>query len=278
MLKLIIGNKVYSSWSLRGWLAVRQSGLPFNEVVVSMYDEDWPERRMQPDIRPSGGKVPILWDGDAVVWDSLAIMEYLADKVGRERFWPRDDTARAMARAMVAEMHSSYQSLRKELPMNIRGIVSGAGEAASAATMNAYAEARMTSEREQAARVDNLSFLSPLLALRRASMALAGTDLLHYHRFLREAETVRFSFVQSLNQLHAEELDYADDIKRSSDAVAEQRTRVDASHWRLLPQLDFKVAPATERVAAALPMSAMLGAWLLAMLGLCAFAGRRMRP
>ena len=165
-----------------------------------------------------------------------------------------------------------------ELPMNIRGIVSGAGEAASAATMNAYAEARMTSEREQAARVDNLSFLSPLLALRRASMALAGTDLLHYHRFLREAEAVRFSFVQSLNQLHAEELDYADDIKRSVDVGAEQRTRVNASNWRLLPQLQFSVAPATERVAADVPMSAMLGAWLLAMLGLCAFASRRMRP
>ena len=86
MLKLIIGNKVYSSWSLRGWLAVRQSGLPFNEVVVSMYDEDWPERRMQPDIRPSGGKVPILWDGDHPVWDSLALIDYLNDISGGTKF------------------------------------------------------------------------------------------------------------------------------------------------------------------------------------------------
>ena len=61
-----------------------------------------------------------VWDGEAVVWDSIAIMEYLADKVGRDRFWPKDDTARGMARAMVAEMHSSYGALRSECPMNIR--------------------------------------------------------------------------------------------------------------------------------------------------------------
>ena len=62
----------------------------------------------------------MLWDGDVVVWDSLAILEYLADKVGRDRFWPKDDAARGMARAMVAEMHSSYLPLRRQCPMNIR--------------------------------------------------------------------------------------------------------------------------------------------------------------
>jgi glutathione S-transferase len=72
------------------------------------------------EVQPSSGKVPILWDGDTVVWDSLAILEYLADKVGRARFWPKEEDARGMARAMVAEMHSGYQSLRRELPMNIR--------------------------------------------------------------------------------------------------------------------------------------------------------------
>lgn len=118
MLKLIIGNKVYSSWSLRGWLAVRQSGLPFNEVVVSMYDEDWPERRMQPDIRPSGGKVPILWDGDHPVWDSLALIDYLNDISGGTKFWPSDRPARAMARSIAAEMHSSFMALRRQHPMN----------------------------------------------------------------------------------------------------------------------------------------------------------------
>lgn len=119
-MKLIIGNKAYSSWSMRGWLAAKQSGLPFEEITVPLYDDDWDERKREEDLAPSSGKVPILWDGDAVIWDSLAIMEYLADKVGRERYWPKDEVARGMARSMVAEMHSGYISLRRECPMNIR--------------------------------------------------------------------------------------------------------------------------------------------------------------
>ncbi len=121
-MKLIIGNKAYSSWSLRGWLACRQSGLPFEEVVVPLYDQDWDKRREGAEFAPSSGKVPILWDGEAVVWDSLAIVDYLADKVGRDRFWPEDEAARAMARSMAAEMHSSFVALRREHSMNIRQI------------------------------------------------------------------------------------------------------------------------------------------------------------
>ncbi|MEP2235848.1 MAG: glutathione S-transferase family protein [Alteripontixanthobacter sp.] len=121
-MKLIIGNKNYSSWSLRGWLAAKQSGLSFEEIIVPMFGEAWEAQKQASDggLQPSHGKVPILWDGDTVIWDSLAIMEYLSDKVGRDRFWPKDDTARGMARAMVAEMHSAYASLRAECPMNIR--------------------------------------------------------------------------------------------------------------------------------------------------------------
>ena len=120
-MKLIIGNKNYSSWSLRGWLAVKQSGLAFEEITVPLYGDDWDaQKRSNEDIAPSHGKVPVLWDGEAVVWDSLAIIDYLADKVGRDRFWPKDDAARAMARSMVAEMHSSYLALRRQCPMNIR--------------------------------------------------------------------------------------------------------------------------------------------------------------
>ncbi|MDD3799472.1 MAG: glutathione S-transferase family protein [Novosphingobium sp.] len=120
-MKLIVGNRNYSSWSLRGWLACKQSGLHFEELTVSLFGEDWEEaKRQRGDIQPSSGKVPILWDGEAVIWDSLAILEYLADKVGRERFWPKDDAARGMARSMVAEMHSSYLALRRGLPMNMR--------------------------------------------------------------------------------------------------------------------------------------------------------------
>jgi len=119
--KLIIGNKNYSSWSLRGWLAARQSGLHFDELTIPLYGEDWDEQKREiGEIAPSQGKVPVLWDGDAVVWDSLAIVDYLADKVGRDRFWPKPDDARAMARSMVAEMHAGYGALRAECPMNIR--------------------------------------------------------------------------------------------------------------------------------------------------------------
>jgi glutathione S-transferase len=121
-LSIYIGNKVYSSWSLRGWLAVRQSGLPFTEVVVPLYDDAWDERRAAPEFAPSNGKVPILWDGDKPVWESLAIIDYLADKVGRDRFWPADDAARAFARSLASEMHAGYQALRQQCGMNLRHV------------------------------------------------------------------------------------------------------------------------------------------------------------
>lgn len=121
IVKLIIGNRNYSSWSLRGWLACKQSGLAFDELTVGLYGEEWEQaKREMGEIQPSHGKVPVLWDGETVIWDSLAILEYLADKVGRTRFWPKDDAPRGMARAMVAEMHSSFLTLRRECPMNVR--------------------------------------------------------------------------------------------------------------------------------------------------------------
>jgi glutathione S-transferase len=121
-LRLFIGNKVYSSWSLRGWLAVRQSGLPFEEIVAPLYDDSWIERRETPDFAPSNGKVPILWDGDVPVWESLAIIDYLADKVGADRFWPGEPAARALARSMASEMHAGYQALRQQHTMNMRHV------------------------------------------------------------------------------------------------------------------------------------------------------------
>lgn len=147
-MKLILGNKNYSSWSLRGWLAAKQSGLSFDELTVPLKGEDWDKaKRDMGEIQPSSGKVPILWDGDAVIWDSLAILEYLADKVGRDRFWPKDEAARGMARAMVAEMHSSYASLRAEMPMNVRrqrplAEVSDATKADIVRILQLWAEAR----------------------------------------------------------------------------------------------------------------------------------------
>lgn len=123
--KLIIGNKNYSSWSLRGWLAAKQSGVSFEELTVHIDGDDWQAARQEGQFQPSAGKVPVLWDGEVVVWDSLAILEYLSDKVGRDRFWPKDDAARGMARAIVAEMHSSYLAFRRLCPMNVRKRIDG---------------------------------------------------------------------------------------------------------------------------------------------------------
>ncbi|WP_114228971.1 MULTISPECIES: glutathione S-transferase family protein [Sphingomonas] len=123
MLKLIIGNRAYSSWSMRGWLALKASGLEFEELVVPLYDQSWEQRREGDEFAPSLGKVPVLWDGDTVVWDSLAIIEYCADLSSRDLFWPDDAGARGMARSMAAEMHSGFANLRRELPMNVRRIV-----------------------------------------------------------------------------------------------------------------------------------------------------------
>ena len=122
MLKLIIGNKAYSSWSQRGWLAAKQSGLPFEEVVVPLYDDAWAERRMAEDIRPSGGKVPILWDGATPIWDSLAIILHLDAQSGGTKFWPADPAARAMALSLAAEMHSGFLPLRRNHPFNLRRV------------------------------------------------------------------------------------------------------------------------------------------------------------
>ena len=122
-MKLIIGNRAYSSWSLRGWLALKHSDLEFEELVVPLFDEAWEKRREGDEFAPSLGTVPILWDGECVVWDSLAIIEFLADRVGRDKYWPADESARGMARSMAAEMHSGFSSLRRELPMNVRRII-----------------------------------------------------------------------------------------------------------------------------------------------------------
>lgn len=116
-MKLVIGNKRYSSWSLRGWLAAKQSGLAFDEVVIPMDTPEFAAAKVDPACMPSG-RVPVLWDGDVAVWESLAIIDWLADRVGRDCFWPEDDAARALARAIAAEMHAGFVELRKACPMN----------------------------------------------------------------------------------------------------------------------------------------------------------------
>lgn len=116
-LTLVIANKAYSSWSMRPWLALAHFGVPFNEIVVPLGRETTRDALLA--YAPTG-KAPVLIDGDTRVWDSLAILEYLAERFPDHPFWPRDMRARAAARSVSAEMHSSFQVLRTQCPMNFR--------------------------------------------------------------------------------------------------------------------------------------------------------------
>jgi len=115
-LHLVIGNKNYSSWSLRPWLAMKVAGIAFEETVVSLEAADFKARVTA---LSGAGKVPVLIDGEIRVWESLAILEYLAEKFPVAGLWPKDVAARAHARAIAAEMHAGFLALRRHLPMNV---------------------------------------------------------------------------------------------------------------------------------------------------------------
>jgi glutathione S-transferase len=121
---LVVGNKNYSSWSLRPWLAMRQAGIAFDEVVIPLYR---PESKAAILAQSPAGKVPVLRHGDRVVWDSLAIMEYLAETCPDAAFWPENPAARALARCISAEMHAGFQALRGGMSMNLREHLPGQG-------------------------------------------------------------------------------------------------------------------------------------------------------
>ena len=116
-LKLVIGNKNYSSWSMRPWLALRANNIAFEEIFIPLYTGAADKQRIL-DVTRSG-KVPALVDGDITVWDSLAIIEYLAERFPQARLWPEERADRAHARSISAEMHSGFMALRNECPMNL---------------------------------------------------------------------------------------------------------------------------------------------------------------
>ena len=116
MLHLIIANKNYSSWSLRPWLAMKVAGIAFEETLISLDASDFTARVTAVS---GAGKVPVLIDGDVRIWESLAILEYLAEKFPAAALWPGDSAARAHARAIAAEMHAGFTPLRRQLPMNM---------------------------------------------------------------------------------------------------------------------------------------------------------------
>ena len=125
---LVIGNKNYSSWSLRPWLFLRKNGVQFSEEQLWLDEPDFKSRLAAYN---SGGKVPVLRDGNLTVWDSLAIIEYAIENFPCAETWPRDPTQRAHARSSACEMHSSFTALRSECPMDIRNRYPGELSAAT---------------------------------------------------------------------------------------------------------------------------------------------------
>ncbi|NQV47328.1 MAG: glutathione S-transferase family protein [Rhodospirillaceae bacterium] len=121
---LIIGNKNYSSWSLRPWLAMKVGGIAFTEQLIPLFDDNWGDdiAKVSPSLR-----VPVLQHGDLTIWETLAIMEYIAERHPDAGLWPKDQAARAIAHAVSCEMHSGFTALRGNMPMNIRKSLPGKG-------------------------------------------------------------------------------------------------------------------------------------------------------
>jgi glutathione S-transferase len=116
-LTLLLGNKNYSSWSMRPYLALAHHKVPFEEIVVPLYEGDYKQAILK---YSPAGKVPVLIDGDIAVWESLAILDHLAEKFPKLALWPADPAARAHARAISAEMHAGFAALRQACPMNLK--------------------------------------------------------------------------------------------------------------------------------------------------------------
>ena len=129
MLKLYIGNKNYSSWSMRPWVLLKQLQIPFEEVVVRFdsFAAGSGFKRALAGVNPAG-KVPVLLDDGFAVWDTLAITEYLAERFPAKGLWPQERQARARARSVCAEMHSGFSALRSQCPMNIEASLPSVGE------------------------------------------------------------------------------------------------------------------------------------------------------
>ncbi|MBC6402492.1 MAG: DUF3526 domain-containing protein [Hyphomonadaceae bacterium] len=180
---------------------------------------------------------------------------------------------------LKAELLAQYNVGNVEdLPMNFRGVVASTAEARLTKTLNDYAEKRMERESRQSRIIRDFGALSPFLAVGHASKSIAGTDLKSHHRFLREAEVLRFGYVQALNEVHAGQIAYSDDINRSSDQGAEKRTRVDPENWRVLKQFRFETSGTNARLARAAPSLSFLTIWTLGLLGVGVLLARGASP
>lgn len=161
-LTLVIGNKNYSSWSMRPWVLLKQFEIEFKEIMLKFESKDWTEQIVR--LAPTK-KVPTLWDGEPgdgtaiAVWETIAIIEYIADHFPQHNIWPKDVAARAMARAISAEMHAGFQSLRSNMPMNIRSQHPGKGLLPGVATDIARIEAIWLAARRQFGATTDAPFL-----------------------------------------------------------------------------------------------------------------------
>ena len=180
---------------------------------------------------------------------------------------------------MGADLLEKYKAERVEdLPINFRGLVAIEAEKKLTKVLNDYADSRMTAQLQQEKRLADYGWLTPALTIAFVSRSITGTDLAHYHRFQREAEALRFAFVQGLNRAHVEKLSYQDDINRNKNEESWQRARVDASNWQVLDTFQFRVASIAERIATASSSLRILLAWLVAALGALLWCAGRIKP
>lgn len=164
----------------------------------------------------------------------------------------------------------------EDLPINFRGVVAQTAEADLTKILNEYADKRMQKQQMQTQFVRSLAFTSPFIAIQSASMIAAGTDGKTHHRFLDEAEHVRFEFVQGLNKAHEVKMSYADDINRSSNAESERRTRISPDNWRVLNDFRFEADPPSVRIERLMSNLLVLFFWAVLFAGFGLFGARRL--
>lgn len=164
----------------------------------------------------------------------------------------------------------------EQLPINFRGIVAEKSEADLTAVLNRFAEQRMSSELLQTNISRNFGWLSPMMAVRSLSMMVAGTSIETHHRFLREAESLRFDFVQGLNKLHAQQLNYQDDINRNKDEQATQKARISAENWQVMQDFNFIVDDPTVRLQRSTPAFLQLFLWIASLILVIRLVGKRL--
>jgi ABC-2 type transport system permease protein len=168
---------------------------------------------------------------------------------------------------LKADLLAKYQvESIEDLPINYRGAIASASEAKLTAVLNQFAEQRMQTELTQTEVSRHFGWLSPTVAIRSLSMLVAGTSIETHHRFLRDAETLRFNFVQALNKVHIEQLSYQDDINRNKDASTTQKARVGAQNWQLLEGFSFKVDSPRSRLQQSTPAFLQLLIWIIALI------------